>query len=202
MVAAADHVICWRHQWHPCHLPDFQTSISVYTHSDLCLYYIYTHVYTYVFSLLHWFTGVKRKWVVAYLAPLSSWSDWGLYTSGSCQRCERQLHRKWLRKVLSHGGYSPWGLPRAWFRRLSTARIHLRRPHQLAPIRKQKQECVCTNMKKYSIEIYIYINANLHNLCAVQEDFGIYIWVRGKSLNPFQKSISYIYVFFGIDSIS
>ena len=44
--------------------------------------------------------------------------------------------------------------------------------------------------------------ANLHNLCAVQVDFGIYIWVRGKSLNPFQKSISYIYVFFGIDSIS
>ena len=51
-------------------------------------------------------------------------------------------------------------------------------------------------------QIPLTLIANLHNLCAVQVDFGIYIWVRGKSLNPFQKSISYIYVFFGIDSIS
>ena len=46
-----------------------------------------------------------------------------------------------------------------------------------------------------------FFSANLHKLCAVQVDFGIYLWVRGKSLIPFQKSISYIYVFFGIDSI-
>ena len=41
-----------------------------------------------------------------------------------------------------------------------------------------------------------FFPANLHKLCAVQVDFGIYLWVRGKSLIPFQKSISYIYVFF------
>ena len=44
----------------------------------------------------------------------------------------------------------------------------------------------------------MFLAANLHNLCAVQVDFGIYIWVRGKSLNPFQKSISYIYFFLAL----